>query len=181
VHIGVFGDDVPKTAENFRALCSGEKGTSTTGTRLWYGGSKFHRIIPGFMIQGGDFSRGDGRGGESIFGGKFDDENFNIKHFIGCVSMANAGKGTNASQFFITVGQTPHLNGKHVVFGKVLYGMDVVKKMAAVGTKSGKPFKEVKISQAFEIPLKKDLFTTHIIQLPLPIYAPKVYLEMGHE
>ncbi|WP_295398980.1 peptidylprolyl isomerase [uncultured Thiocystis sp.] len=142
--IELFADVTPKTADNFRALCTGEKGKGKSGKDLSYAGSPFHRIIPEFMIQGGDFTNGNGTGGESIYGEKFPDENFQLKHTeAGTLSMANAGPNTNGSQFFITVAPTPWLDGKHVVFGKVVDGMDVVRAMEAQGSRSGRPLTEV--------------------------------------
>ena len=134
----LFEDITPITVENFRALCTGEQGKGKSGKALHYKGSFFHRIIPGFMAQGGDFTRGHGTGGESIYGAKFDDENFRVKHDQpGLLSMANAGPNTNGSQFFITFDATPWLDGKHVVFGKVVEGLEVLKALEANGSPSG--------------------------------------------
>ena len=151
----LFADAVPKTAENFRALCTGEKGTGKAGKPLHYKGSRFHRIIQQFMCQGGDFTRGNGTGGESIYGEKFADENFKHKHTVaGLLSMANAGPGTNGSQFFITTAVTSWLDGKHVVFGKVTDGMKVVSAMEAVGSGSGSTSADVVIADCGELKAK---------------------------
>mmetsp|Transcript_1382 Transcript_1382/g.2615 ORF Transcript_1382/g.2615 Transcript_1382/m.2615 type:complete len:375 (-) Transcript_1382:291-1415(-) len=150
----LLSDVVPKTAENFRALCTGEKGVGLSGKRLHYKGCKFHRVIKKFMIQGGDFTRGNGTGGESIYGRKFKDENFDIKHSKpGLLSMANSGKNTNGSQFFITTVATPHLNGKHVVFGEVTEGFSVVKRIesCASGDKSGSVRYSVRIANCGQL------------------------------
>jgi peptidylprolyl isomerase len=149
VEFELFADVVPKTAENFRALCTGEKGTGRAGKALAFKNSPFHRVIPGFMCQGGDFTRGNGTGGESIYGEKFADESFAGragKHFgFGCLSMANAGPNTNGSQFFICTGNTQWLDGKHVVFGQITKGADVITAVEAVGSQSGATRQPVKV------------------------------------
>lgn len=151
----LYNDVVPKTAENFRALCTGEKGVSAkSGKPLHYKGSTFHRIIKNFMCQGGDFTHGTGVGGESIYGEKFEDENFQLNHdkpFL--LSMANAGPGTNGSQFFITTVPTPHLNGKHVVFGEVIQGKSIVRQLERCEKGANdKPVDEWVIADCGELP-----------------------------
>ncbi|QRV85279.1 peptidyl-prolyl cis-trans isomerase, cyclophilin-type protein [Ceratobasidium sp. AG-Ba] len=138
----LYDEVVPKTARNFRELATKPKGEGFIG-------SVFHRVIPKFMLQGGDFTRGNGTGGRSIYGEKFADENFQVKHSKpGLLSMANSGPNTNGSQFFITVAATSWLDGKHVVFGEVVQGYDdVVKKIEALGSESGKTSRTVTIAQ----------------------------------
>ena len=151
----LYSDAVPKTAENFRALCTGEKGTGESGKPLHYKGSTFHRIIPSFMCQGGDFTNGNGTGGESIYGHKFEDESFGGKAGIhdapGILSMANAGPNTNGSQFFICTADTDWLNGKHVVFGTIKEGADTLRAMEAAGSQSGATSKPVVVKDCGQL------------------------------
>eukprot|EP00906_Rhabdomonas_costata_P030964 RCo043767 len=153
ITLELFADVCPKTAENFRCLCTGEKGTGKAGKKLCYESSSFHRVIPGFIVQGGDITRNNGTGGESIFGDKFPDENFTLRHTgPGILSMANAGANTNNSQFFITLAATPHLDRKHVVFGRIMRGFEVMKELAKVPTdKDDFPQQPIVISKCGQV------------------------------
>lgn len=153
IEIGLFGKTVPKTVANFVELA--KRAPDAEGKPTGYKGSTFHRVIPDFMLQGGDFTNGDGTGGRSIYGERFADENFKLKHYgAGWLSMANAGKDTNGSQFFITVKKTNWLDGRHVVFGKVLKGMSTVRKIENTKTDSrDKPQLEVKIADSGVLPV----------------------------
>ncbi|MEV1024221.1 peptidylprolyl isomerase [Streptomyces sp. NPDC050264] len=147
ITFNLFEDVVPKTAENFRALCTGEQG-------FGYAGSSFHRVIPQFMLQGGDFTAGNGTGGKSIYGEKFADENFQLKHTKpGLLSMANAGPNTNGSQFFITTIVTDWLDGKHVVFGEVAdeSSLELVKKIESLGSRSGATSAKITIAESGQL------------------------------
>lgn len=150
VRFELFSQAVPKTAENFRQLCTGEFLRHTRA--MGYKGSAFHRVVPDFVVQGGDFINGDGTGSFSIYGASFPDESFDAKHdAAGLLSMANSGPNTNGCQFFITLAPAPFLDGKHVVFGRVLEGTDVVTKIEKVGTQSGSPSKTVVITDCGQL------------------------------
>ena len=153
VEMTLNADIVPKTVENFRSLCTGEKGVSNySGKYLSYKNTPLHRVIPRFMCQGGDFTHGNGMGGESIYGPRFPDENFILRHDRGgLLSMANSGPNTNGSQFFITTEPTPWLDGKHVVFGYVSNGMDVVKRVESLGTPSGNTLRKITITNCGQL------------------------------
>lgn len=150
--IELFANVVPRTAENFRMLCTGEKGVGRSGAKLHYKGCKFHRIIPHFIIQSGDFIANDGTQNESVYGRTFEDETYSVQHDQpGIVSMANSGRHSNGGQFFITLVKAPWLNGRHVAFGKVIEGMDIVDLIQAAGTSSGAPKQTIIISDCGEI------------------------------
>ncbi|KAM0752060.1 hypothetical protein T439DRAFT_287515 [Meredithblackwellia eburnea MCA 4105] len=153
----LFEDIVPKTTENFKALCTGSAGVNTAGVPLTYRGSPLHRIIAGFMVQGGDFTLRNGKGGESIYGGTFDDENLSREiDAEGLLVMANRGKNTNGSQFFVSLRPCPHLNGKHVVFGRVVKGYDIIEGLSKLPTNSKDyPNQLVTIANCGELELRK--------------------------
>lgn len=152
IEMTLRADVVPRTAENFRQLCTGEGGKGKSGKDLHFKGSTFHRVINDFMCQGGDFTAHNGTGGESIYGSKFADENFQLSHTgAGVLSMANAGPNTNGSQFFLCTVKTEWLDGKHVVFGNVTKGMDVVKKIESYGSSSGRTSQTIKIVDCGQI------------------------------
>ena len=147
--------DTPRTSENFRALCTGEKGVGRSGKALHFKDSIFHRVIPGFMAQGGDFTNHNGTGGESIYGARFPDENFKHRHTgPGILSMANAGPNTNGSQFFLCFDKFPHLDNKHVVFGQVSRGYETLGAIERFGSRTGATSKIIKIKDSGELPLK---------------------------
>ncbi len=154
INMVLFNDVCPLTCENFRCLCTGEKGKTKSGVPLHFKGSVFHRVIPDFMLQGGDFTRGDGRGGESIYGEKFKDENFKLKHDkVGLLSMANSGPNTNGSQFFLTTVECPWLDGKHCVFGQVSDedSWKLVQKIETYGSQSGATKKKIVIEDCGQL------------------------------
>jgi peptidylprolyl isomerase len=150
--IELYTNKVPRTAENFRMLCTGEKGVGRSGANLHYKDCKFHKVITGFLIQGGDFIANDGTQNESVYGPRFEDENFSVPHDRrGILSMANSGRNTNGGQFFITFDATPWLDGKNVAFGQVVEGLELLQEIEAIGTKSGTPTKTAKIQSSGEI------------------------------
>ena len=150
VVIGLFGADLPETVGNFRKICEGFH--PKYGNYLTYNGTPFHRIIQGFMVQGGDVEKKDGTGNVSTFGGTFKDEGFRVKHEVGCIAMANSGKDTNGSQFYITTAETEWLNGKFVVFGRVIKGMETVMKIEKMGKNNGNPKEKVLIETCQVLP-----------------------------
>lgn len=145
--IKLYSNIVPKTCENFRVLCSGERGYTNNGTKISYKNSIFHRIIPNFMIQGGDIPNGDGTGKLSIYGDSFNDESFEVLHDqVGVVSMANSGPDTNGCQFFITTSPQPQLDGKHVAFGQIIAGIEIINEINELGSNDGTPLVKISVS-----------------------------------